>query len=64
MTKPTRSVREPRLIVEIAVVIACKLAVIFALWYLFFSPEHRTQVTPERVEKALFSSEHPASHAP
>lgn len=64
MTKSASSAREPRLIVEIAVVIACKLAVIFALWYLFFSPEHRTQVTPERVEDAIFASERAPTPAP
>ena len=39
--------RRPQLIVEIALVIACKL---------FFSPEHRTTVTPDKMGDAIFSS--------
>lgn len=63
MTKSNRATREPRLIVEIAVIIACKLAIIFTLWYLFFSPEHRAQITPEHVESAIFSNEQPDTPA-
>jgi len=48
--------RRPRLIVEIALVIACKLCIIFCLWWLFFSPEHRTTVTPDKMGDAIFSS--------
>lgn len=50
------SKRRPRLIVEIALVIACKLCIIFCLWWLFFSPEHRTTVTPDKMGDAIFSS--------
>lgn len=48
--------RRPQLIVEIALVIACKLCIIFCLWWLFFSPEHRTIVTPDKMGDAIFSS--------
>ena len=48
--------RRPQLIVEIALVIACKLCIIFCLWWLFFSPEHRTTVTPDKMGDAIFSS--------
>ena len=37
-------------------VIACKLCIIFCLWWLFFSPEHRTTVTPDKMGDAIFSS--------
>ncbi|WP_302445383.1 cytochrome oxidase putative small subunit CydP [Sutterella wadsworthensis] len=50
------SKRRPRLIVEIALVIACKLCIIFCLWWLFFSPEHRTTVTSDKMGDAIFSS--------
>lgn len=47
--------KRPRLGLEIATVIACKLCFIFALWFLFFSPEHRTHVDAERMSEAVFS---------
>lgn len=53
---PTTKKRQPRLILEIAIVLACKLLFIFCLWYFFFSPEHRTTVTPDRMDELMFSS--------
>ena len=49
---------------EIAVVIACKLLFIFCLWYFFFSPEHRTEVTPEVISDAFFSDTQTTSVSP
>ena len=45
--------RNPRLIFEIAVVLCCKLAVIFALWYFFFGPDKRLEQTPENVASGI-----------
>lgn len=53
--------RRPRLALEVAVVLACKLLFIFCLWWLFFSPEHRTDVTPEKMSNFLLG---PAETAP
>ncbi len=44
-----KSKTKPRLIAEIALVLCCKLAVIFALWYCFFGPDKRMEQTPETV---------------
>lgn len=43
----------PRLIVEIGVVLCCKLAFIFGLWYFFFSPDKRIEQTPENVASGI-----------
>ena len=56
MNPRTSPKRSPRLIAEIALVIALKLCIIFCLWWLFFSPEHRTSVTPDKMGDAIFSS--------
>lgn len=53
--------RRPRLALEVAGVLACKLLFIFCLWWLFFSPEHRTDVTPEKMGDFLLG---PAETAP
>ena len=38
---------------EIALVLCCKLAVIFALWFFFFGPDKRIEQTPEVVAAGL-----------
>ncbi len=45
--------RRSRLLVEIALVVAVKLFAVFCLWYGFFSPDHRTAVTPESMGEQL-----------
>lgn len=56
MKKPTS--RHPSLLVaEIAVILVCKLCAIFGLWYCFFSPDKRTEQTPEAVAAVFFSHE-------
>ncbi|MDO5530479.1 cytochrome oxidase putative small subunit CydP [Sutterella sp.] len=45
--------RRPRLIVEIALFVAVKLFLIFCLWWCFFSPSHRPDVTPEKLGAVL-----------
>lgn len=50
---PKTQAKRPKLIVEIAVVIACKLLFIFGLWYFFFSPAHRPLINPETVGNAI-----------
>ena len=52
---------DPATILEIAAIIAVKLLVIFTLWFLFFSPSHRTEVTPQTMSKALLGA---AGNAP
>ncbi len=49
----TKSESHPNLIVEIAVILCCKLAFIFGLWYLFFGPEKRVEQTPETIASAV-----------
>lgn len=61
--KTKDSVRRPKLIVEIALVITCKLCVIFALWYFFFSPSHRPTVTAETMDDVLLGSGKPVAAA-
>lgn len=41
------------LLAEIAIVLACKLLFIFGLWYFFFSPEYRTDVTPDKFSEQI-----------
>lgn len=54
MNKASQSNKSrPRLIVEIAVVLCCKLAFIFGLWYFFFSPDKRIEQTPENVASGI-----------
>ena len=57
MKPENTSARRPKLIVEVAIVIACKLLFIFGLWYLFFSLEHRPTVTPASVGAAILGEE-------
>ncbi|MDR3898970.1 MAG: hypothetical protein Q3X95_06885 [Duodenibacillus sp.] len=45
--------RNPRLVLEIAVVLCCKLAVIFALWFFFFGPDKRIDQTPENIASGI-----------
>ena len=54
MTEKGNSARRPRLLFEIAAVIACKLLFIFCLWYFFFSPAHRPEVTPQTMSSVIF----------
>ena len=55
MTEKDNSVRRrPRLLLEIAAVITCKLLFIFCLWYFFFSPSHRPEVTPQTMDSVIF----------
>lgn len=61
MSKTHRTKRRPRLIVEIAVVLCCKLAVIFALWFCFFGPDKRMAQTPDNVAAGIL--ERPAAVA-
>ncbi len=64
MTHLQTVAKRPKLIVEIAIVIACKLLFIFGLWYFFFSPEHRPAVTPETVGSAILGEEDVLRHSP
>ena len=41
--------RRPRLLVELAIIVGCKIAVVFTLWALFFNPSKRPQQSPETV---------------
>lgn len=47
--------KRPRLMVEIAVVLCCKLAFIFALWFFFFGPDKRLEQTPENVASGILN---------
>ena len=42
-----------RLLFEIAVILCCKLCLIFCLWYFFFGPEKRIDQTPEAVAAGI-----------
>ena len=46
---------------EVAAVLFFKLAAITLIWYLFFGPNHRVNVTPDRVQQSLFA---PGAGAP
>ncbi len=46
---------------EVALVLACKLCALFALWYFCFGPETRLATTPEVVAQALLSPSTSAS---
>ncbi len=48
--------KKPSLIFEIILVICLKLAVIFGIWYFFFSPSHRPSVTPDTVGNVLLGA--------
>ncbi len=51
----------PRLIFEIGVVLCCKLAFIFGLWYFFFGPDKRIEQTPENVASGILMRSAPSS---
>lgn len=51
----------PRLIFEISVVLCCKLAFIFGLWYFFFGPDKRIEQTPENVASGILMRSAPSS---
>ncbi len=46
---------------EVALVLACKLCAILALWYFCFGPETRPEMTPEAVAQALLSPSAPVT---
>lgn len=50
---PQTAKPRPRLIFEIAVVLCCKLAFIFGLWYFFFGSDKRIDQTPENVASGI-----------
>lgn len=56
METGTPARRRPGLLAEVLLVVAVKLLLIFCLWYVFFSPEHRTEVTPDKMGDAMFGS--------
>ena len=56
MDNTTDRRRRPGLLAEIILFVAVKLFLIFCLWYLFFSPEHRTDVTPQKMGDALLGA--------
>ena len=41
------------LVIEVSLVLACKLCAIFGLWYFFFGPDKRVQTTPDSVAQTL-----------
>ena len=51
------AMKKPKLIIEIAIVITCKLLFIFGLWYFFFSPDHRPEVTSDIVGSVILGSQ-------
>ena len=53
-----------RLIRELALVLAIKLAALYGLWFAFFSEPARTVETPADVERALLGSPQARPHAP
>ena len=54
MSERTASIiKHPKLNLEIAVILCCKLAIIFALWYFFFGPDKRIDQTPENVASGI-----------
>lgn len=53
MNLPEQNKKRPRLIVEIALVLCCKLTVIFVLWFLFFGPDKRIEQTPENIASGI-----------
>lgn len=55
--KNSVSVQDRKLIIKVAVTLACKLAIIACLFMLFFSPEHRVQTDAQTVSRALLSPE-------
>ena len=54
MRKATTSGKSrPRLLFEIGVVLCCKLAFMFSLWYYFFGRDKRIEQTPENVASGI-----------
>ncbi len=41
---------------EITIVLVIKTALLFVLWWLFFSPEHKVPVDPEVLKQVLIGS--------
>ncbi|MDO4936732.1 MAG: hypothetical protein Q4E62_02335 [Sutterellaceae bacterium] len=65
MTELQKTKKSPRLVMEIALVLCCKLAVIFALWFFFFGPDKRIEQTPEAVAAGVLDRpvvQEPAQH--
>jgi len=56
--------RRPGLIVEIVAVLLIKLAVITALWFAFFGPETRVEISPASVSQGLLERGPTASPSP
>lgn len=57
--------RRPRLLVELAIIVGCKIAVVFTLWALFFNPSKRPQQSPETVaDGVLGPAETPPAATP
>lgn len=54
--KKNSTPKNPRVILEIAVVLCCKLAFIFGLWYFFFGPDKRLDQTPDNVAAGILGS--------
>ncbi len=59
MTQQKKRARLP-LATEIAIVLACKLCALLALWHFCFGPETRPAQTPDAVAQAFFSSSAPS----
>lgn len=56
MSQVQTAKKNPRLAMEIALVLCCKLAVIFALWFFFFGPDKRIEQTAEATAAKLLGT--------
>ncbi|MEF9943089.1 MAG: hypothetical protein RR101_04215 [Burkholderiaceae bacterium] len=56
--------QRPGLLAEIAAVLVLKLAVITALWFAFFGPDTRVEVSPASVSRGLLDRAPAATSTP
>lgn len=42
-----------KLVFDIAIVLCCKLTLIFTLWYFFFGPDKRTEINADTVAAGI-----------
>ncbi|MFU0842146.1 MAG: hypothetical protein ACFWTZ_05990 [Burkholderia sp.] len=49
--------------VELPIIVVCKLLLIFAMWWIFFSPDHRPEITADTVGDRIAGEAQTAQHS-
>lgn len=61
---PSARIPDRRLRLHITVILIVKVAALWLLWYLFFSPDHRPVIDADALDARIFPAATPVTPAP